>query len=455
MSLDALRAGLGERLAVRDASPSSSTRSSARGTAINVGALVGHTPRAPLRDGRGGDRARGDARTRSRAMRAHRARGARGRRARLRDVEVADARRLRGPARCRAARRRSPRSQALAGCLGECRPRRHAGDDRPRPLPRRSSPRSRSATGKPVIVDRAARRACSGPTGTAASSSATAKLQSEGIARRAAGVVPAARRRVPVRRRPSRSRACRCFGRSRAADSRGQEAHLRRPGVPRAFRERVDARPRSARAWDDIVISECAGRARARRSAASPTSRRERGVDPVDLVLDLALATDLEARFRIAVANTDEDEVAELLAHPAPCSASPTPARTRASSATPARRPTCSAHWVREKRRAHARGGACGGSPSRPPTCFGIRDRGRLAAGLAADVTVFDPDDRRLLARCAACATSRPAPTASSPTRSGIRAVDRRTARRSARTAATRRSGRAAAGPRAARRRRA
>ena len=43
----------------------------------------------------------------------------------------------------------------------------------------------------------------------------------------------------------------------------------------------------------------------------------ERGVDPIDLVLDLALATNLDARFRMAVFNHDEDEVAELLAEPA------------------------------------------------------------------------------------------------------------------------------------------
>src|SRR5262249_33880 len=38
-----------------------------------------------------------------------------------------------------------------------------------------------------------------------------------------------------------------------------------------------------------------------------------RGVDPTDLLLDLALATELKARFRMSVVNYDEDEVAELL----------------------------------------------------------------------------------------------------------------------------------------------
>ena len=40
-------------------------------------------------------------------------------------------------------------------------------------------------------------------------------------------------------------------------------------------------------------------------------------MDPVDLVLDLALESNLEARFRMAIMNTDEAIVEELLTHPA------------------------------------------------------------------------------------------------------------------------------------------
>src|SRR4029077_7078823 len=43
----------------------------------------------------------------------------------------------------------------------------------------------------------------------------------------------------------------------------------------------------------------------------------ERGVHPVDLALDLSLASGLETRFRMPVLNTDPAIVAELLAHPA------------------------------------------------------------------------------------------------------------------------------------------
>ena len=54
---------------------------------------------------------------------------------------------------------------------------------------------------------------------------------------------------------------------------------------------------------------------------------------------------------------------------------------------------------------------------------FGITDRGRLAPGLAADVTIFDPAHASAARRCAACATSPPAPIGWCPTRVGIRAV--------------------------------
>ena len=40
------------------------------------------------------------------------------------------------------------------------------------------------------------------------------------------------------------------------------------------------------------------------------------GKDPVDLALDIALANDLQARFRMAVMNFDEKEVAELITDP-------------------------------------------------------------------------------------------------------------------------------------------
>ena len=115
-----------------------------------------------------------------------------------------------------------------------------------------------------------------------------------------------------------------------------------------------------------------------------------RGVHPVDLALDLALATDLEARFRMAVFNDDEDAVLELLQEPA--------AVLGLSDAGAHASQLCDAcfathllgHWVRA-RGAIALEEAVRLLTTRPAEVFGIADRGRLAPGYAADVVVLDP----------------------------------------------------------------
>jgi N-acyl-D-aspartate/D-glutamate deacylase len=116
----------------------------------------------------------------------------------------------------------------------------------------------------------------------------------------------------------------------------------------------------------------------------------ERGVDPVDLALDLSLADGLETRFRLAVLNTDERITAELLSHPA-VMLGLSDAGAHASQLCDAGAPTeLLGKWVRDKgvlsleQAVHRLTGQAA-------AVFGIRDRGRLERGLAADVTVFDP----------------------------------------------------------------
>jgi N-acyl-D-amino-acid deacylase len=119
-------------------------------------------------------------------------------------------------------------------------------------------------------------------------------------------------------------------------------------------------------------------------------SLAERGVHPIDLALDLALATNLDARFRMAVFNHDEAEVAELLAEPTTVLGL-SDAGAHASQLCDACFSTyLLSRWVREKQ-AIALPEAIRMLTSRPAEVFGITDRGRLAPGLAADVVVFDP----------------------------------------------------------------
>jgi N-acyl-D-aspartate/D-glutamate deacylase len=118
---------------------------------------------------------------------------------------------------------------------------------------------------------------------------------------------------------------------------------------------------------------------------------RARGVDPTDVMFDLALASDLAARFRMSVVNFDEDEVAELLASPITMLGL-SDAGAHASQLCDA---CFSTHllgrWVREKKVLKLEE-AVRMLTSRVADVMGIMDRGRLAPGMAADVTVFDPD---------------------------------------------------------------
>jgi len=117
---------------------------------------------------------------------------------------------------------------------------------------------------------------------------------------------------------------------------------------------------------------------------------RERGVEPVELMLDLALASDLAARFRMAILNYDEAEVAELLVDPHTVLGL-SDAGAHASQLCDA----CFAthllgRWVREKGTLRLEE-AVRMLTSRPAEVFGLTDRGRLAEGVPADVVVFDP----------------------------------------------------------------
>jgi N-acyl-D-amino-acid deacylase len=92
----------------------------------------------------------------------------------------------------------------------------------------------------------------------------------------------------------------------------------------------------------------------------------------------------------MAVFNHDEAEVAELLAEPDTVLGL-SDAGAHASQLCDACFTThLLGHWVRENG-AIALPEAVRMLTSRPAEVFGITDRGRLATGLAADVTVFDP----------------------------------------------------------------
>jgi N-acyl-D-aspartate/D-glutamate deacylase len=176
-----------------------------------------------------------------------------------------------------------------------------------------------------------------------------------------------------------------------AADHEGKMRIYADPAFRRALRERVGLGGKSAFAkrWGRTWISQAPTAPELEERTVAEVAQ-ERGVDPIDLALDLGLASNLETRFRMAVVNVEEDEVEECLKHPSTMLGL-SDAGAHASQLCDACYSTSLLEkWVREKQ-ALSLEAAVRMLTSRPAEVFGITDRGRIAAGLAADLVVFDP----------------------------------------------------------------
>jgi len=173
-----------------------------------------------------------------------------------------------------------------------------------------------------------------------------------------------------------------------AADFEGKKRLYADADWRKSFREKSQDGVLSG-SWEDMIITECPGDpALADQPIAAVAAAR--GVHPADLALDLALRSNLEARFRMPVANTDEGEVAQLLRHPATVLGL-SDAGAHASQLCDACAPThLLGHWVRETGTLSLEEGVRQ-LTSDTADRFGLSDRGRLAVGRPADVTVFDP----------------------------------------------------------------
>jgi N-acyl-D-aspartate/D-glutamate deacylase len=141
--------------------------------------------------------------------------------------------------------------------------------------------------------------------------------------------------------------------------------------------------------WERVVVTHVPGEPGLTEQPLVEVARA-RGVAPLDCMFDLSLASDLAARFRMAIMNVDEEEVAELLTHPDTVLGL-SDAGAHASQLCDACFSThLLGHWVRERGTLEL-AQAVRMLTSRPAEVMGITDRGRLAPGLAADVVTFDP----------------------------------------------------------------
>lgn len=172
------------------------------------------------------------------------------------------------------------------------------------------------------------------------------------------------------------------------ADLEGKKKLYADPAFREQFREVVKTGIGSA--WHKSIVTYCPSDPSLEERPLADIAK-ERGVHFADLTLDLALANNLDTRFRVPLANSNEDEVLVLLQNKNTVIGL-SDAGAHASQLCDACYSTyLLGHWVREKK-AIALEEAVRMLTSRPAEVFGITDRGTLKAGVPADVVVFNPE---------------------------------------------------------------
>ncbi len=179
---------------------------------------------------------------------------------------------------------------------------------------------------------------------------------------------------------------------SEALDVAGKIRVYADPEFRRAYKELMDS-PRATinRALNPerIWISSCPAQPQLEQRTVAEVSR-ERAVHPVDLMLDLSIASNLTALFKITILNDDEEKVAVLLNQP-DAMLGLTDAGAHASQLCDACAYTYTlGHWVREKQ-ALTLEQAVRMMTARPAEVYGLHDRGRICEGAPADLVLFDP----------------------------------------------------------------
>ncbi len=118
---------------------------------------------------------------------------------------------------------------------------------------------------------------------------------------------------------------------------------------------------------------------------------RERGVDPAEAMIDLALERDLERFFIHPVANEDQDTVLEMMLHPRAVVTFSDSGAHVSQIIDSSLQTHLLSHWVRAKQ-AFTLEQAVRMLTLVPATHWGFADRGLVREGFAADLIVFDPD---------------------------------------------------------------
>jgi len=117
---------------------------------------------------------------------------------------------------------------------------------------------------------------------------------------------------------------------------------------------------------------------------------RQKGVHPVELMIDMALEHDFDIFFRQPIANENQDHVLEMLKHPRSLATFSDSGAHVAQIMDSSLQTHLLSYWVRE-RQALSLEAAVRKVTYDTATFWGFHDRGLVREGMAADLVVFDP----------------------------------------------------------------
>ncbi|MFI5046426.1 MAG: amidohydrolase family protein [Acidimicrobiia bacterium] len=139
----------------------------------------------------------------------------------------------------------------------------------------------------------------------------------------------------------------------------------------------------------DAMVAETTRHMQVRNGPTLGELAAARGTTPFDVLVDLSLAEDLDTRFRMTMANNDA-AVIEALLRDVRCLVGLSDAGAHVTQLCDANYATyLLGYWVRE-RGALPLELAVWRLTGQPAAVYGIRDRGRIEAGAAADLVAFD-----------------------------------------------------------------
>ena len=118
---------------------------------------------------------------------------------------------------------------------------------------------------------------------------------------------------------------------------------------------------------------------------------RQRGGDPVEVMIDLALEHDLKLFFMQPIANENQDDALEMMKHPRSVVTFSDAGAHVTQIMDNSLQTHIFSHWVREKQ-AFSLEEAVRLVTYDTATHWGFHDRGLLREGMAADIVVFNPD---------------------------------------------------------------